>query len=165
MCCSKIKHDTLHILSVLIIISVRVSQRWCNLMHAQYRQNYIIIRQFFFCFLISFCQFCVNIITHNITAHNITVTFRLTHWVPVLPYCVNQLTGFYLRATLALNGLNRGVGLNEQGGLKKAFCLFWSQWRKYIQIYLCTSKFVIFGKGKKWWSNCNFRAILSNAMF
>ena len=30
----------------------------------------------------------------------------LTHQGPVLPLIASQLTGFYMRATLALNGLN-----------------------------------------------------------
>ena len=35
----------------------------------------------------------------------------LTHLVPVLPHicCANQLTGFYMGATLALNGLSDTV--------------------------------------------------------
>ena len=118
MLSSKIKHDTLHSLSVLIIQCVWVSQRWCNLIHAKYRQNHVIIRQFFVCFLITFCQFCANIITLKIIAHNITVTFWLTHKCQCYPYCANQLTGFYMRVTLALNELNRAGSLNKQGGWK-----------------------------------------------
>ena len=38
------------------------------------------------------------------TAYKKYVIF-VTHWVPVLP--TNQLTGFYMRVTLALNGLSR----------------------------------------------------------
>ena len=33
------------------------------------------------------------------------------------------------------------------------FCLFWSQLCKCIKICLCMNKVVIYGKGKKCWSN------------
>ena len=49
-----------------------------------------------------------------------------------------------MRATLALNGLNRGGGVNKQG-VEKAFVYFILM----AQIYLCTNKVVIFGKEKK----------------
>ena len=81
--CSKIKHDTLNSLSFLIIRCVCLSQRWCNLMHAQYRQNYIIIRQSFFCFLSTFCRFCAYIITHNPLSGSAALTVQISWLVSI----------------------------------------------------------------------------------
>ena len=58
----------IHGFTTQIIQCMSISQRYCNLMHAQNLKNYVVVSQLCFCFLISFCKFYLKTITHEITS-------------------------------------------------------------------------------------------------
>ena len=105
---------------------MRISGRWCNCMSKQNPKKHVIINQFLFCVLCSFCQFCAKVNAGNITSllnikfeelrNNIILRTALNvlFWVSV-----NTGAVFYSHINLILN-------------TGRSFVLTWNRFSKLI---------------------------------